>query len=70
MRWFRARRRNDAAERSSGDEVLSAQEFETEMEKKAVTLLGMNLGEFRARASVGELPDTPAVDHLRFLLGV
>lgn len=68
MRLFRWRRRPHSEQ--SSDDVLSAQEFEVEMEKKTITMLGMDLHEFRSRALEGELPETPAADHLRFLLGV
>ena len=49
---------------------LTIEEFETEMEKRSIDMLGMNLHEFKEKAKVEALPDTPAVDHLRFLLGV
>lgn len=61
------RRRDDA---DTIGYLLTAAEFETEMEKRSINMLGMSLSEFRARAAEQALPDTPAVDHLRFLLGV
>jgi hypothetical protein len=51
-------------------EILDPEEFETELEKKVLRLLDMTLSEFRFHAKTGELPVSPAVDHLRFLAGV
>lgn len=67
MRWFGSRHRHEEVE--VGD-VLTAEDFETVLEKRALTMLGMDLDEFKARLMEGELPESPAVDHLRFLLGV
>jgi hypothetical protein len=50
--------------------VLTPQQAEIELEKKSQRLLGMSLAEFRERVDTGEIPDTPAVDHMRFLLDV
>jgi hypothetical protein len=51
-------------------EILTSEEFEAELDKKTMHLLGMTLSEFQARITTGDVPDTPAVTHLRFLAGV
>lgn len=66
MRWLWTRQRVE----DQGADILDVEQFEMEMEKRAITMLGMSLVEFRRRAGAGDLPETPAVDHLRFLLGV
>ena len=51
-------------------DVVSVAEFNAVLEKRALKMLDMDLHEFRVRAAEGDLPESPAVDHLRFLLGV
>lgn len=50
--------------------VLSDKQADRVLDEKVRTLLHMGLSEFELRAKKGELPDTPAVEYLKFLTGV
>lgn len=49
--------------------LLSRSDFDEVLARRVRALLDMDIDEFRSRAATDELPETPAVDHLRFLIG-
>ena len=52
----------------SNDRVRTVEELRAEYERLTRRLMGMSGVEFAEKAKAGELPDTPAADHLLFLL--
>lgn len=68
--WRRAARIKLKGARSRRDaRVMTVKELRSEYDRLTRKLLGMTGQEFAAKAKADQLPESPAVDHLKFLLG-